>query len=196
MGRGGCQTGRVFRLLLALAWLLPATALADFNFVQVQAARPRCTDPANRTATCSERGFALQRMTAGQTDVQLFVLLAYREIDATALGARRFSFVDFGFGARWFPRSPTFWLGSRLPVRATISGSAAMGFGSDDFDYPVEISGGLAVSGLTPRGALVEGFYRATRNIAMKLPKRDVLDVDERHITAEPHAGARLSVFF
>lgn len=183
--------------ILVLALLAPGVALADFNVVQVHVARPTCSDPGGKDAACPERGVVLQRMSAGQTDVQLFAQLGFREVDASALGHETFTFFDFGVGARWFPRAATFWLGPRIPVRATLAGSAGMGIGNaDDADYPVDVSAGLAVSGLNPRGVMLEAFYRVTRNTAMKLPKRDFLDFEKRHVTAEPHAGIRAAVFF
>lgn len=178
----------VFGSLLLLA---PSVALADFNFVQIQAAVPQCKSPAGKTAGCPEQAISIQRMTAGQTDLQFFAMLGYRSVDASAFHAKRFDYWDLGVGARWFPRAATFWLSSRIPVRATAAGTMALGINGRGTDDPIEISAGLAVSGLTPRGALLEGFFRATENQTMVLPGSP-----KTHLTAAPHGGARLSVFF
>lgn len=182
---------------IALALILwPRPTLAGFHFLQVQAARPECSDSAGKRAVCPEQGFSYQPTTAGQTDFQFFGFFGYREVDAKKFGARRFGFVDAGIGIRWFPRSATIWLGSRHALRATVASSAAVGFGANATDFPLDVSAGLAASGLAPKGMMLEGFYRMNNNRALVLPRKGDISGGEKHLTADPHAGARLSAFF
>ncbi|MSR22626.1 MAG: hypothetical protein EXR92_03645 [Gemmatimonadetes bacterium] len=83
-------------------------------------------------------GYSLRIQGAHDTDFQAEMELGYRKIDLDGFnGSEGLSFTDFDLGGRYYPRYPTFGLGSRIAVRLTGSALGGLSYSGDKSTYNV-----------------------------------------------------------
>ncbi len=149
----------------------------------------------------SQAGYGLWLMTAGERNYQYLAGLGIRRLDSSGLGIeilRQVMILEVPFGARYFPRAPTFRVGRSLSCRATLGIEAALAFGIHGgygVDLPLTLSGGLATSlGRRPSGLLLELAYRPSATLLNYYPSGP--DAEAESLRIAGWIGLRASYFF
>lgn len=129
------------------------------------------------SATTPQTEYSLRIQGARDTNIQAEIELGYRKIDLENLGdSEGLSFTSVGLGGRYYPRYPTFGLGSGLAGRLTASALGGFTYSGNrsttdllgqevftdgSFSTDLRLTAGLAFSGREePSGLTAEIVYR------------------------------------